>query len=93
MALALLVALVLFGRPLAYPILMGFMLGYLLYDMLHYGVHHIQFKTPLGRYLKRLHMLHHFHDPEHGFGISAPWWDMVFKTEDSQSRRQASEHT
>jgi len=93
MAVALLVALVLFGRPLAYPTLMGFMLGYLLYDMLHYGVHHIQFKTPLGRYLKRLHMLHHFHDPERGFGISAPWWDMVFKTEDSQSRRQASEHT
>jgi len=25
-------------------------------------------------------MLHHFRDPERGFGVSAPWWDYVFKT-------------
>jgi len=93
MAVALLVALVLFGRPLAYPTLMGFMLGYLLYDMLHYSVHHAEFKRRPGRYLKRLHMLHHFHDPECGFGISAPWWDKAFKTEYSRSRRPTGERT
>ena len=31
--------------------------------------------------LRRLHMLHHFRDPERGFGVSAPWWDKVFGTE------------
>jgi sterol desaturase/sphingolipid hydroxylase (fatty acid hydroxylase superfamily) len=25
-------------------------------------------------------MRHHFEDHEHGFGVSAPWWDMVFGT-------------
>ena len=30
--------------------------------------------------LRRLHMLHHFRDPERGFGVSAPWWDYIFKT-------------
>ena len=25
-------------------------------------------------------MRHHFQDDESGFGVSAPWWDMVFGT-------------
>lgn len=81
MAIAGLVTLVIDqGRPLAYPTMMGFMLGYLIYDMVHYCVHHVEFKSRLGRALRRLHMLHHFHDAEYGFGISAPWWDKVFGT-------------
>lgn len=68
------------GRPLAYPTMMGFLLGYLLYDMVHYYVHHAEPKTPFGHYLRRLHMLHHFHDAGRGFGISAPWWDNLFGT-------------
>jgi len=70
----------LFGLPLEYPILMGFIAGYLAYDMVHYYVHHGQPKSWAGRTLRRLHMLHHFHDPERGFGVSAPWWDYVFST-------------
>jgi dihydroceramide fatty acyl 2-hydroxylase len=80
-------------RPLANPTMMGFMLGYLAYDTLHYCVHHIDLRTSVGRKLRRLHMLHHFHDAERGFGISAPWWDKVFGTghrEAQQSHRQAN---
>lgn len=68
------------GRPLAYPTMFGFLIGYLLYDMLHYCVHHMEFKSQLGRSLRRRHMLHHFQNAERGFGISAPWWDHVFGT-------------
>ena len=68
------------GQPLAYPTAMGFLFGYLLYDMIHYYVHHAEPKTALGRKLRRLHMLHHFHDAERGFAISAPWWDSIFGT-------------
>lgn len=81
MLAAVLVGRALFGFPLAYPGLMGFMLGYLVYDMVHYYVHHAEPKTRLGRSLRRLHMLHHFRDSERGFGVSAPWWDKVFGTE------------
>ncbi len=80
MLISFLVGALLFGLPLEYPVLMGFMAGYLAYDMLHYYVHHGQPKSRAGRTLRRLHMLHHFRDPERGFGVSAPWWDYVFKT-------------
>jgi dihydroceramide fatty acyl 2-hydroxylase len=64
----------------------GFLLGYLAYDMIHYHVHHHRPKTWVGRKLRELHMRHHFQDDERGFGVSAPYWDHVFRTQ-PQSRR------
>jgi sterol desaturase/sphingolipid hydroxylase (fatty acid hydroxylase superfamily) len=58
----------------------GFLAGYLLYDMIHYHLHHHSPRTRLGRWLRELHMRHHFQDDERGFGISAPYWDRVFGT-------------
>lgn len=87
MLAALLIGGLMFGFPLAYPALLGFMIGYLAYDMVHYYVHHAEPKTRLGRSLRRTHMLHHFRDHERGFGVSAPWWDKVFRTEHSPARQ------
>lgn len=81
MLIALLVTDLLFGLPLGLPFLMGFIIGYICYDMVHYYVHHANPKTRLGLTLRRLHMLHHFRDPERSYGVSAPWWDYVFKTQ------------
>jgi dihydroceramide fatty acyl 2-hydroxylase len=64
----------------------GFLAGYLAYDMIHYHVHHHRPKTWVGRKLRELHMRHHFQDDERGFGVSAPYWDHVFRTQ-PQSRR------
>jgi hypothetical protein len=36
-----------------YPVLMGFIIGYLAYDMVHYYVHHAEPKTRLGLTLRR----------------------------------------
>ncbi|HEX3277759.1 MAG TPA: sterol desaturase family protein [Thermoleophilaceae bacterium] len=58
----------------------GFLTGYLAYDMIHYHVHHHRPKTWVGRKLRELHMRHHFQDDERGFGVSAPYWDHVFRT-------------
>ena len=80
MLIAYAVVRLLFGLPLGYPVLMGFIIGYLAYDMVHYYVHHGEPKTRLGLALRRLHMLHHFRDSTRGFGVSVPWWDYVFKT-------------
>ena len=65
----------------------GFLAGYLAYDMLHYHLHHGQPRTSLGRRLRELHMRHHFQDDTRGFGISAPFWDHVFRTAPARSRR------
>ena len=58
----------------------GFLLGYLVYDMTHYYLHHFTPKTRFGRVMRELHMRHHFQDDTRGFGISAPFWDYVFGT-------------
>ena len=70
-----------FGTPLAWAVSGGFLAGYLVYDMLHYALHHHrQPRTALERRLRELHMRHHFEDDTNGYGISAPWWDIVFGT-------------
>ena len=58
----------------------GFLLGYLVYDMTHYYLHHFRPKSRFGRVMRELHMRHHFQDDTRGFGISAPFWDYVFGT-------------
>ena len=68
------------GTPLAWAVAAGFYLGYVLYDTLHYALHHTHPQRRLGRRLRELHMRHHFEDDKSGFGVSAPWWDIVFNT-------------
>jgi len=58
----------------------GFFLGYLVYDMTHYYLHHFTPKSRFGKLMRELHMRHHFEDETRGFGISAPFWDVVFGT-------------
>ncbi|HEU0250395.1 MAG TPA: sterol desaturase family protein [Solirubrobacteraceae bacterium] len=68
------------GKRYAPGVAAGFFAGYLAYDMLHYYVHHFTPRTRLGRMLRERHMRHHFQDDTKGFGISAPYWDEVFRT-------------
>jgi len=80
------------GPPAAFAFGAGFLGGYLIYDMTHYYLHHGRPRTQFGRWLRELHMRHHFQDDERGFGISAPYWDRVFGTPierqgDGQERR------
>jgi dihydroceramide fatty acyl 2-hydroxylase len=58
----------------------GFLSGYLIYDEIHYALHHHTPSSRLGKRLRELHMRHHFQDDDKGFGISAPYWDVVFRT-------------
>ena len=83
------VACLLTTPPAAYAALAGFMLGYLAYDMIHYAVHHVSPRSSMGRKLRSLHMVHHFQDHTRSFGVSAPWWDMVFGTAPQKARRSA----
>ena len=48
--------------------------------MMHYYLHHFRPRGRLGRMLRERHMRHHFQDDTKGFGISAPYWDEVFRT-------------
>ena len=70
----------LLGSAAAPAFMAGFTAGYLAYDMLHYHVHHHRPRSALGRRLRELHMRHHFQNHEAGYGVSAPYWDVVFGT-------------
>jgi sterol desaturase/sphingolipid hydroxylase (fatty acid hydroxylase superfamily) len=58
----------------------GFILGYLFYDISHYAMHHFNFKSGLFKKIKQHHMLHHYQDPEKGYGVSSPLWDKIFRS-------------
>ncbi|GAA6007727.1 fatty acid alpha-hydroxylase [Rhodotorula paludigena] len=70
---------VLFPNWMANGIIAGSFTFYVLYDVMHYALHH----TKLPEYVKRQkswHMEHHYKEPELGFGVTSPFWDRVFGT-------------
>ena len=60
-----------------YPFFAAFVLGYLAYDMLHYAIHHVNMKGKWWVALKTHHLKHHFKDPDKGYGVSSPLWDVI----------------
>ncbi len=77
-----------FGRPdLTMPWFVGFALGYLFYDFMHWSTH---FRAPLtswGRRMRAHHMAHHFADIDKNFGISHRWLDTLLGTRTQRSDR------
>lgn len=55
----------------------GFIAGYLVYDMMHYALHHANFKNGFWKKIKQHHMLHHYSDSTKGFGVSSDFWDRI----------------
>lgn len=86
MLIAFCVTQLVFGPVFGLPVLTGFIAGYLIYDMVHYYVHHAEPSTKWGKFMKRAHLLHHFQNPGLGFGVSAPWWDYIFHTQFTRGR-------
>lgn len=74
-----------------YAFFPGFLLGYLIYDMLHYAMHHYNFKSGMMKRVKQHHMLHHYHDPEKGFGVSSALWDNILRSRFSDSPKKLNE--
>ncbi len=64
-----------------YPLMSGFLLGYLAYDLTHYATHHLPMRSGYAKLVKRHHMAHHYVDPNTRFGVSSPFWDSVFGTQ------------
>jgi dihydroceramide fatty acyl 2-hydroxylase len=62
------------------PVVSGFTVGYLAYDLIHYATHHLPMRHGYAKYLKRHHMLHHYRTPDQRFGVSSPIWDWVYGT-------------
>ena len=63
--------------PQLYIFFGAFLTGYLIYDMFHYAIHHMEVKGKLWNVLKTHHLKHHYNDPNKGFGVSSPLWDVI----------------
>ena len=65
------------------PIMCGLMHGFVIYDMMHFYLHHGAEKSRFQfiRVMKRYHALHHYKNPNLGWGVTTKVWDRVFGTE------------
>ncbi|MBS1958794.1 MAG: sterol desaturase family protein [Bdellovibrionales bacterium] len=62
------------------PFFCGFIVGYMIYDYIHFAVHHFRPRTAWGKALKEHHMKHHFIAHGAKWGVSSMIWDRVFRT-------------
>lgn len=73
-------ALAALGPPLADIFTASMALGYLGYDLGHFHYHQGRPRTAMGRYLRRHHLRHHYGAQPGNYGVSSPFWDLVFGT-------------
>jgi sterol desaturase/sphingolipid hydroxylase (fatty acid hydroxylase superfamily) len=70
----------LLGAAYVSPFFVGFLTGYLFYDMTHYAVHHFNMRNRFWLAIKNHHMRHHYLNSSKGFGVSSPVWDDIMGT-------------
>ncbi len=61
----------------------GLVAGYLVYDLMHYALHHPPSMLAHARWFKRLrlhHLAHHYAQHDRRFGVSNDWTDRLFGT-------------
>lgn len=67
----------LLGRP-GTVVFLGFIMGYVVYDSIHYACHQSRSRSPMIRALRRHHLRHH-HSPVRGnYAITTIFWDKLF---------------
>ncbi|MBD2841054.1 sterol desaturase family protein [Erythrobacter rubeus] len=60
---------------------LGFMSGYVAYDVTHYACHQWPMRGPIAKIVKQHHMRHHFVANNANFGVASIFWDKVFGTQ------------
>ena len=76
--------------PDASNLLIGVIAGYFFYEWLHFQCHHGKSRLPVLRYLKKYHLLHHHKTPSLRFGVTSPFFDLIFGTFQSVGNRPRS---
>ncbi|KAG6594413.1 Dihydroceramide fatty acyl 2-hydroxylase FAH1, partial [Cucurbita argyrosperma subsp. sororia] len=69
-----------FPTSMAPALFGGGLLGYVMYDVTHYYLHHGQPTGEMPKHLKKYHMNHHFRIMNKGFGVTSSLWDRAFGT-------------
>lgn len=61
-------------------LVLGFLTGYVIYDLVHYCCHQMPMKSSFARLLKVHHMRHHFWHDDGNYAITGMFWDRLFAT-------------
>lgn len=67
--------------PAGSVLYLGFGIGYVVYDGIHYACHQLPMRGPVLGRLRRHHIRHHFAREEGNYAITATFWDRVFGTD------------
>ncbi|KAF8601551.1 fatty acid-2 hydroxylase [Ceratobasidium sp. AG-I] len=68
-----------FPVAVANGVISGAFAFYVLYDCMHYALHHTKLPEYM-REMKKYHLAHHYKNFELGFGVTSKIWDYVFGT-------------
>ena len=75
------------GSVLVSPFFVGFIIGYVFYDMTHYAIHHYNMHSKFWLFIKNHHMKHHYKDSSKGYGVSSPVWDEIIGTNFAKDKK------
>jgi sterol desaturase/sphingolipid hydroxylase (fatty acid hydroxylase superfamily) len=67
--------------PAGSLLFLGFGIGYVVYDSVHYACHQLPMRGPVLRQLRRHHIRHHYAKQEGNYAITAIFWDRLFGTD------------
>ncbi len=79
------------GKNFVAPFFVGFLTGYLFYDLTHYAVHHFNIHNKFWLALKKHHMKHHYQNSDLGFGVSSPVWDKIIGTDFPKTKNEMND--
>ncbi len=78
------------GQAFVAPFFVGFVIGYLFYDLTHYAIHHFPIHNKFFLILKKHHARHHYQDENLGFGVSSPVWDDIIGTNFPHTKEESN---
>jgi sterol desaturase/sphingolipid hydroxylase (fatty acid hydroxylase superfamily) len=67
--------------PAGSILFLGWGIGYVVYDSVHYACHQLPMRSRLLRRLRRHHIRHHYAAHEGNYAITGIFWDRLFRTE------------
>ena len=67
-------------REKSFVFFSGFATGYCLYHFVHYKIHTVPPPKSMFKYLWKHHHVHHYMDDTVAFGVTSPFWDIIFGT-------------
>jgi sterol desaturase/sphingolipid hydroxylase (fatty acid hydroxylase superfamily) len=74
--------------PVGHWFFLGFVMGYVIYDLVHYACHQFAMTGTFARFLKVHHMRHHFEREGGNYAITGMIWDRLFSTRLNSKRER-----